>query len=154
MTIRTQRPVSILLVEDDKIDAKAFMRAYQAAGICNPITLVHDGVEGWEELKGLRTGTPFPRPAVLILDINMPRMSGIELLQKIRDDEQLRDLVVFMLTTSSDDSDMLAAYDLNVAGYMLKTDLENGFGKTVELLQNYLRTIEFPATSDAGVNAA
>ena len=154
MTARMHKPVSILLVEDDKIDAKAFMRAYRAAGISNPVTVARDGVEGWEELKGLRTGTPFSRPGVLILDINMPRMSGIELLRRIRNDEQLHDLVVFMLTTSNDDNDKLAAYDLNVAGYMLKSDLENGFEKAVELLKNYLKSVEFPATSTGNANAA
>ncbi len=154
MTVRTQRPVSILLVEDDRIDAKAFMRAYQAANISNSVTLARDGVEAWEELNGLRTGTPFPRPSVLVLDINMPRMSGIELLQKIRSDERLHDLVVFMLTTSNDDSDKIAAYDLNVAGYMLKSDLEHGFEKAVELLQSYLKTIEFPAATAGNANAA
>lgn len=136
-------PVNILLVEDDKIDAKAFLRAMKKLKITNPITVARDGVEAWELLKGYGE-TRFERPNLVILDINMPRMNGLELLRKIREDAELHNLVVFVLTTSNDDQDKFEAYDLNVAGYMLKSDLGSSFIGAVNLVEQYWRVVEFP----------
>lgn len=138
------QPVKILLAEDDEIDAKAFMRAMQEYRITNPVQRAKDGVEAWEIMKGLSGDVPLGRPYIVVLDINMPRMSGIELLRKIRSDETLRDAVVFVLTTSNDDRDKFEAYNLNVAGYMLKSDMGNSFLSAVGLIENYWRVVELP----------
>jgi CheY-like chemotaxis protein len=130
--------VNILLVEDDSIDAKAFLRAMQRMKIANPVTHAKDGVEGLELLRGMA------RPNLVILDINMPRMNGLELLRHIREDEALHDTIVFVLTTSNDEQDKFEAYNLNVAGYMLKSDMGNSFVRAVSLVENYWRVVEFP----------
>lgn len=148
------RPVSILLVEDDRIDAKAFLRAMEEVRISNPVTVAKDGVEAWELLTGGDGEKPFPRPNIIILDINMPRMSGIELLRRIRADERLRDLIVFVLTTSNDDQDKIEAFNLNVAGYMIKSDMGNSFIRAVELVDKYWRVVEFPIEPAGDVRAA
>ena len=148
------RPVSILLVEDDRIDAKAFLRAMEEVRISNPVTVAKDGVEAWDILTGEGIDQPFPRPNILILDINMPRMSGIELLRKIRAEETLHDSIVFVLTTSNDDQDKIDAFDLNVAGYMLKSDMGNSFVRAVELIDKYWRVVEFPVDKKDAVIAA
>ncbi|UCG74025.1 MAG: response regulator [Chromatiales bacterium] len=148
------KPVSILLVEDDQIDAKAFMRAMETQRISNPVIRAKDGVDAWEILKGMHGDTPLARPHIIILDINMPRMSGIELLRKLRGDEDLRDSIVFVLTTSNDDQDKIEAYNLNVAGYMLKSDMANGFLKAVELIDKYWRVVELPASRMHAATAA
>jgi CheY-like chemotaxis protein len=137
-------PVNILLVEDDAIDRKAFLRAIQKLRIGNPVTCARDGVEAWDILHGSTSEAPLPRPNLVILDINMPRMNGLELLKKIREDEHLRDLIVFVLTTSNDEQDKFDAYNLNVAGYMLKSDMGNSFIKAVELVEMYWKVVEFP----------
>jgi CheY-like chemotaxis protein len=139
--------VNILLVEDDAIDAKAFVRAMERLKIGNPVTHARDGVEGWEKLQEM------PRPNMMILDINMPRMNGLELLRKIRGDARLRDTIVFVLTTSNDDEDKFEAYNLNVAGYMLKSDMGNSFIRAVSLVENYWKVVEFPVRR-AGEGAA
>ncbi len=154
MCQEAMRPVNILLVEDDRIDAKAFQRAMHTVRISNPVTIAKDGVEAWDRLTGADGGEPFPRPNIIVLDINMPRMSGIELLRKIRADKQLRDLVVFVLTTSNDDQDKIEAYNLNVAGYMLKSDLANGFVKAVEMMDKFWRVVELPTGAGATATAA
>lgn len=136
--------VHILLAEDDLIDEKAFLRAIGKLRIGNPVTVARDGVEAWEILKGTGGKPPLPRPNLLILDINMPRMTGLELLERIRGDDALHDSIVFMLTTSNDDADKCEAYNLNVAGYMLKSDVGNSFMRAVELVHNYWRVVEFP----------
>ena len=140
----TSKTVHILLVEDDQIDEKAFLRAIEKLRISNPVTVARDGMEAWEILKGVNGRTRLPRPNLLVVDINMPRMNGLELLQKIRNDADLHDSIVFMLTTSNDDEDKIEAFQLNVAGYMLKSDVGNGFLKAVELMDNYWRLVEFP----------
>ena len=130
--------VNILLVEDDSIDAKAFVRAMGKLKIGNPVILAKDGVEGLEKLQTM------PRPNLVILDINMPRMNGLEMLRRVREDDKLRDTIVFVLTTSNDDQDKFEAYNLNVAGYMLKSDMGNSFIRAVSLVENYWRVVEFP----------
>jgi len=138
------KPVNILLVEDDSIDVKAFQRAMTKLKIGNPVTICRDGVEGLEHLQNVFENDLDSAPSLLILDINMPRMNGLELLKAIREDERLRHLIVFVLTTSNDEKDKFEAYNLNVAGYMLKSDMGNSFIRAVELVDNYWRVVEFP----------
>jgi CheY-like chemotaxis protein len=143
-----------LLAEDDLIDEKAFLRAIEKLRITNPVTVARDGVEAWEILKGTNGKQPLPRPNLLVLDINMPRMNGLELLERIRDDAELHDSIVFMLTTSNDDQDKCEAFNLNVAGYMLKSDVGNSFVRAVELVNNYWRVVEFPRVCPAQAGIA
>ncbi len=134
----TSREVNILVVEDDEIDVKTLLRAFKKLKIANPVTVAKDGIEGWEAIQDL------PRPYLLILDINMPRMNGIELLEKIRASEKFHDSIVFILTTSTDDEDKFEAYNLNVAGYMLKSDLGASFIRAIEMVEQYWKVVEFP----------
>lgn len=145
--IEMNKTVHILLVEDDQVDEKAFLRAIEKLRINNPVTVARDGVEAWAILKGTDDTPPLPRPNLLVLDINMPRMNGLELLERIRDDADLHDSIVFMLTTSNDDEDRIEEFDLNVAGYILKSDVGNSFIKAMELMNSYWRLVEFPGKS-------
>ena len=147
-----ERTVNILLAEDDQIDQKAFLRALDKLRIKNPVTIARDGLEAWEILKGLNGKPPLGRPNLLVLDINMPRMNGLELLERIREDAELHDSIVFMLTTSNDEEDKIEAFNLNVAGYMLKSDIGQSFVKAVELVDNYWRVMEFPSGSSGGTS--
>ena len=136
--MKSSKVVTILLVEDDEIDVKALKWAFQKLKIANPLVVARDGVEAWEMLQTIS------RPYLIITDINMPRMNGIELLRKIRESEQFRDSIVFALTTSNDEQDKIDAYHLNVAGYMLKTDMGTSFTRAIELIDNFWRVVEFP----------
>lgn len=134
------RQVHILLVEDDDIDAEAIERAFRKARIANPIVRVRDGLEAIDALRGQRVDQPF----LVLLDLNMPRMDGIEFLKAIRADESLHATIVFVLTTSNDDQDKLAAYQEHVAGYMVKSRAGKDFVNLIELLDHYWRVVEFP----------
>jgi CheY-like chemotaxis protein len=136
--MRSSKVVTILLVEDDEIDVKALRWAFDKLKIANPLLIARDGVEAWEMLQQL------PRPFLIITDINMPRMNGIELLRKIRQSDHCRDSIVFVLTTSNDEQDKIDAYDLNVAGYMLKSDMGTSFTRAISLIENYWKVVEFP----------
>lgn len=144
MNQRPPKTVSILLVEDDKIDQKALQRSFKKLRISNPLVIANDGVEAWDILTSAEDSVELKRPFMIILDINMPRMNGIELLRKIRAHETLKDAIVFVLTTSNDEKDKFEAFNCNVAGYMLKTDMDNSFLEAVTLVDNYWRVVEFP----------
>ncbi len=136
--------VNILLLEDDDGDAKAIKRALRKAKVANPITRAIDGVEALEILEG-RNGKPqLPGPHLLLVDINMPRMDGIEFLRELRSKPGLKRSIAFVLTTSARDEDIIAAYDLNVAGYVLKNNAGSDFLELIELLDCYWRVVRFP----------
>jgi CheY-like chemotaxis protein len=147
------KPVKIMLVEDDSIDVKAFQRAMTKLKISNPIAIARDGVEAWEQLQECVADDGIETPSLVILDINMPRMNGLELLTKIRQDQNLRHLIVFVLTTSNDEKDKFEAFNMNVAGYMLKSDMGNSFIRAVELIDSYWRVVEFPEPNYKPVSA-
>ncbi len=131
---------TMLLVEDDDIDAKIVERAFNKLRIVNPIVRAKDGIIA---LELLRNGT-VARPYVILLDLNMPRMGGLEVLEELRNDDLLKDSLVFVLTTSKDDEDKIAAYSKNIAGYILKEKLQNNFDDLVQLLDHYWRIVELP----------
>jgi CheY-like chemotaxis protein len=132
------KTVTIMLVEDDEVDVKALRWAFQNLKIANPLVVACDGVEAMEMLPTV------PRPYLVITDINMPRMNGIEFLRKLRQSEEFRDSIVFVLTTSNDEQDKIDAYDLNVAGYMLKSDMGTSFTRAIGMIENYWKVVEFP----------
>jgi len=131
---------TILLVEDDDIDAKIVERAFYKLRIANPIIRAKDGVMALELLKN---GT-VSRPYIILLDLNMPKMGGLEMLTELRADNNLKNSIVFVLTTSKDDEDKIAAYNQNIAGYIVKEKLQNGFDELVKLLDYYWRIVELP----------
>jgi CheY-like chemotaxis protein len=135
--------VTILLVDDNPIDCEAVHRGFAKHRIANPIVEAPDGIEALATLRGHRPQA-VPRPYVVLVDLNMPRMNGIELITAIRADPELRDSVVFVLTTSRSDEDRVASYNLNVAGYIVKADVGAGFIRLVEMLDHYWRIVELP----------
>ncbi len=134
------KPASILLVEDDDIDAMSVQRAFQRMKIANPIVRAKDGIEALEILLKGRIEQPY----LILLDLNMPRMGGLELLDTIRNNPQLESSVIFVLTTSKDDEDKIKAYKHHVAGYIVKEKLDEGFEQLVRMLDHYWRLVELP----------
>jgi CheY-like chemotaxis protein len=137
------KTVSLLIIDDDDIDATALRRALQKLKLLNPLYRAKDGIEA---LEILRNGE-IPSPYIILLDINMPRMNGLEFLEELRADPELTHSVVFVLTTSKSDEDITAAYREHVAGYLLKQRMDNDFMQVVSLLDHYWRVIELPMTN-------
>lgn len=135
----------LLHVEDDDLCLMGLKRAFEAAKIANPISFANDGIDALEMLRGTNGRTRLPRPFLILLDLNMPRMSGIEFLQELRQDKELKKSIVFIMTTSDADEDKVSAYNLGVAGYILKTNPANAFLEATLLLDTYWRVVEFPA---------
>jgi CheY-like chemotaxis protein len=138
------RTVNVLLVEDNIVDQEAIVRAFKKHRIANPVHIAVDGIEAVAMLKGTDGREKVPRPYLVLLDLNLPRMNGIELLRKLRGDPELRDSIVFVLTTSKRDEDRVASYDLNVAGYVVKSEVGAEFLRLVEMLEHFWRIVEFP----------
>ena len=142
--------VHLLLIEDDQVDAEAIQRAFRRQRIANPFVVVPDGEEALKALRGEDGHDPVPRPYLILLDLNMPRMNGIEFLQALRRDPELQRSIVFVLTTSAREEDKLAAYEEHVAGYILKSRAGEDFLEVIKLLHTYWRIIEFPPDEVAG----
>ena len=139
------RTAHLLHVEDDDLCLMGLERAFKAAKIANPIHFALDGIEALEMLRGTNGRARLPRPFIVLLDLNMPRMDVIEFLKEVRKDEELKKSIVFIMTTSNADEDKVAAYNLGVAGYILKSNPANAFLEATALLDTYWRVVEFPA---------
>ncbi len=136
--------LSVLVVDDDVVDAKALRRAFRRRNIDFPLLFEEDGIEALKRLRGTDDKVRPARPFLVLLDINMPRMNGLEFLKELRADPELKKTVVFMLTTSRAEDDKAAAYAQNVAGYIVKSDVGEHFDKLIGLLNCYNDLVRFP----------
>ena len=137
--------VTILLVEDDEVDVRAIRRGLEKQKISNPLIPATDGIEALQLLRGEGGRTKVPRPYLILLDLNMPRMNGIQFLQELRKDSRLTDSIVFVLTTSAAEEDQVAAYKEHIAGYLVKADAGENFLKAIQLLDKFVITVQFPS---------
>jgi CheY-like chemotaxis protein len=141
MDTMSDRPLNILLVEDDEIDVMNVRRAFRKGNIPHALYVAGNGEEA---LAMLRHG-PLPRGRRLVLlDLNMPRMNGIEFLGALRADPELQRTPVVVLTTSNDERDKLDAYNLNVAGYLVKPVTFESFVELMRTLDRYWTVVEIP----------
>ncbi len=136
--------INILLVEDDDGDAMAVGRTFRKARITQSIVRAVDGIEALQILKGTDLHARLAKPHLLLVDLNLPRMSGLQLITAIRADHELHDAVIFVLTTSNRQQDKSAAYALNVAGYILKEKSGEDFQSLFSLVNSYRRIVELP----------
>ena len=119
---------SILLVEDDQMDVMNVQRELRKQHIEVPLIHARNGREALNMLRGENGESQIARPSLVMLDINMPRLNGLELLKILRADPDFEDLNVFIMTTSDLDSDRMGAKDLNVSGYIIKPLTFDSFG--------------------------
>ena len=136
-----ERVLNILLVEDDEVDVMNVRRAFERNNVSNPLYVAGNGLEALDMLRGKEV--PKERRLIL-LDLNMPKMNGIEFLQALRADPELQSLPVVVLTTSNDDQDKIDAYNLNVAGYLLKPVTFSNFCERMATLNKYWTLVEMP----------
>ena len=137
----SDRVLNILLVEDDEVDVMNVRRAFERNNVSNPLFVAGNGLEA---LEMLRDGTVPKERRLILLDLNMPKMNGIEFLQALRSDPELASAPVVVLTTSNDDQDKLDAYNLNVAGYLLKPVTFSNFCERMTTLNKYWTLVEMP----------
>lgn len=140
------KPVSILVIDDDELDAEALSRVLISKGIDGPIFHADNGEDALAMLRHEPDHVAVPLPAIILLDLNMPRMNGLEFLGELRADPcaSLRRLIVFVLTTSESEGDKNAAYDSHIAGYIVKAPHGQNFGDLTALIERYQELVEFP----------
>lgn len=136
-----EKALNILLVEDDEVDVMNVRRAFDKNRIANPLYVAPDGVEA---LRMLRADEVPKDRRIILLDLNMPRMTGIEFLRELRADQGLALTPVVVLTTSDDERDKINAYNLNVAGYLLKPVTFMNFVEVMAALNKYWTLVELP----------
>ncbi len=136
--MRNSKPV--LLVEDDSVDAMTVKRAFKDLDIANPLVRTLNGEEALEYLKNEEN----EKPSIIILDLNMPRMNGLEFIQAIKADDTLKKIPIVVLTTSQEERDKLESFKLSVAGYMLKSIDYKKFVETIKAISTYWTLSELP----------
>ncbi len=136
-----RRELHILLVDDDEVDVMNVQRAFEKNRLANPIHVASNGLEA---LAKLRDGTINSPRRLVLLDLNMPRMNGIEFLRALRADPELQATSVVVLTTSNEERDKVEAYRLNVAGYLLKPVTFTDFVDVMATLNKYWTLVEMP----------
>ncbi len=135
--------VNILLVDDDDVDCMSVRNAFKKNNIMNPLFVAHDGIDALDMLRGTNGMKKIqPTPRIILLDINMPRMNGLEFLKEIREDVELHNISIFVMTTSNSDSDKIEAYNYNVAGYIVKPLSPEKFVTAVSTLNNFWQLCE------------
>ncbi len=128
---------TILLVEDDKVDQMSVQRAFKELQITNKLHIVENGEEALEYLKT-------EHPAIILLDLNMPRMNGLEFLAEAKKDPELKLIPVIILTTSIEEQDKLKTFDHGVAGYMVKPVDYKQFVEVIRSIKLYWTLSELP----------
>ena len=135
---------SILLVEDDDVEVLKVRRALQKIQFNHPVFVAEDGVEALSILRGDRKSELSQKPRMVLLDLNMPRMNGIEFLRELRSDPELKQMVVVVLTTSNHERDVSFAYEMNVAGYIVKPTEFQKFVAALSTIDSYWNLCELP----------
>nr|WP_299756180.1 response regulator [uncultured Pontibacter sp.] len=129
--------VNILLVEDDYLDTMNVERELKKIGITHPIFEARNGKEALNMLRGQEAPKISPSPSVILLDINMPKMNGLEFLTELRRDPEFSHIPVFIMTTSNEESDRMAAQRLNVSGYIVKPLSFDSFERSDSSLDSF-----------------
>lgn len=138
--IKDTKNITVFLIEDDEIDVMLLERAFKNAQVSNPIIHAHDGVDALEKLRSGVVKKPF----LIFLDLNMPRMNGFEFLEALRQDEEFKKSIVFVLTTSKAEEDKCRAYNSQIAGYLVKENVGEDFKNALSLLDSFWNIVEFP----------
>lgn len=143
VTIPT-RPVRFLIVDDDQVSVLAIKRALKKLKIINPVQVARDGREALDILQAELDETQVLPPYLVTLDLNMPRMTGFEFLDEVRNDPALHRLVIFVLSSSDAPADVAHAYDNNIAGYIVKDNLGDSFVRALDMIDCFSKVVEFP----------
>jgi CheY-like chemotaxis protein len=133
------RVINILLVEDDDVDVMTVKRAFARNNISNPLYVASNGIEALLRKENIPS-----KRRLILLDVNMPKMNGIEFLRELRADPALQQASVVMMTTSNEERDRIEAFKLNVAGYLLKPVTFQQFAEVMSTINKYWALMEMP----------
>jgi two-component system response regulator len=151
MNIPIAKTPLILLVEDSSDDEVLALRALRKSGLANEVEVARDGAEALDRLLGPGSEAR-PVPALVLLDINLPKVSGIEVLRAVRDDPRTSQLPVVMLTTSAEDRDVACSYELHANSYIKKPVDPEKFLDAIRTLGFYWLVVNQPPPASSAVS--
>ncbi len=142
-------PIEILLVEDNEGDARLAIEALKDGRVCNNLHHVKDGVEAMDFMRQEGAYASAPRPDLILLDLNLPRKDGREVLSEIKEDPELRLVPVVVMTTSAAERDLIRSYDLHANAYIIKPMDLDQFIEVIRAIENFWFTIvKLPQRND------
>lgn len=139
--------IEFMIIDDDDVSIMAIRRAMKKLGLNNPVTVARDGLEALEMLEAdvaKASGEATLQPRIVTLDLKMPCMGGLEFLERVRSDPRFRRLVIFVLSTSDAPKDIEAAYEQNIAGYIIKDQAVSTVREALALLRDYTEQVTLP----------
>jgi CheY-like chemotaxis protein len=134
----------ILLIEDDDVDVMTVNRALQDSKVTNQVVSLGNGEEAIEYLRNENS----VKPNIILLDLNMPKMDGTEFLRIVKADKELKKIPVVILTTSNSERDVVEAFELGAAGYMVKSVDYEKFVETIRAIDQYWTLSKLPSNGD------
>lgn len=143
-TETTFKTVRFMIVDDDEVSVMAIKRAMLTLNLANPVVIARNGIEALELLNNSVETEGKLLPYIVTLDLNMPRMNGLEFLEAIREHPALKKLLVFVLTTSDAPTDISAAYEKNIAGYIIKDNVAETLREALSMLKEYSQLVVIP----------
>ena len=144
-------PIEVLLVEDDPGDVLLIQEAFEDNKVSNRLHVVSDGVEALEFMRQQGPHSEAPRPDLVLLDLNLPRKDGREVLAEVKEDDALRSIPVVVLTTSQAEEDVLRSYDLHANAYVTKpVDFDRFIGVVRQIDQFFVSVVKLPANNSRG----
>ncbi len=135
---------TLLVVDDDDVAAEAVVRGMRRQAMNCPIVVAEDGRVALQILRGEVPERRVAKPCLVLLDLNMPKMNGIEFLRELRSDSLLRGTVVFVMSTSGSDADRAGAYKESISGYLVKSGLGPQLSGLARFLREYSAAVVFP----------
>ncbi len=145
--------LAILLVEDNKMDIALTLDAFRESHLKNKVQVVNDGKEALDYLFGkgkFSDREEFPLPGIILLDLKMPRMGGLEVLKIIKSTDMIKRIPVIILTSSQDEGDRILSYDSGANSYLVKPVTFDGFLNVVKKVTEYWLTLNIPSPIDMG----
>jgi chemotaxis family two-component system response regulator Rcp1 len=150
MAGKVSKPIDILLVEDSPGDVRLIQEALQEARVRNTMTTVSDGVEAMDYLHRRGRYGRAPRPGLILLDLNLPRKNGFEVLHEVKSDKDLRKIPIIVLTTSQAEQDIIRSYDLNANAYISKPMNLDQFLSVVKAIEGFwLEIVKLPVDASS-----
>ncbi len=141
--------VTFLVVDDDDVAIMGMKRAIRKLDLANPVEIARNGEEALEMLR--RADACVERPYIVTLDLNMPRMGGLQFLEEVRKDPELQDAIIFVVTTSDAPTDIAEAYSRNIAGYIVKDNAYETLKSALEMLRKYTHVVRLPQTAPSSM---
>ena len=145
VAMETKEQTTILVAEDDDGHARLIQRRFEEVGVRNPVIRFKDGAEAWDFVSGKSAPCLVPEQHyLLLLDIRMPNMDGLEVLRRVKSDERLKSIPVIMLTTTDDPKEVGRCYELGCNNYLVKPINFDEFSETIKRLGLFITIVKVP----------